>query len=106
MFEVDISRALQKLQEMAELGLLGAFGAVASTAFSVAHKRKVFRLGVFICNVIVAAFVGNVMGALLGDSPHKDSTIMLCGFFAYPLLEALEARVKGTIEQVLGRVKL
>lgn len=106
MFDVDFSRAIQKLQEMAELGLLGAFGAIASTAFTVAHKKKAFRLVLFVCNVVVAAFVGNVVGALLGDSPHKDGLIMLCGFFAYPILEVLEERARGIIERVLGRAQM
>lgn len=106
MFEFDFSRAMQRLTEMAEWGLLGAFGAIASTAFTIARKKKVFKLTLFFCNVIVAVFVGNVVGAFIGESEFRDGAIMLCGFFAYPILEAAEERAKAFFGSIINRIKL
>jgi hypothetical protein len=84
------------------LGLLGAFGGIANFYYLNATKNRKFLWGVLVANVILAAFLGKALGGLIPEeNQFRDSIVMLLGFFAFPVVHALEARFIAFIDRLL-----
>ena len=95
-------RFLEGLLIWGHLGLLGAFGGVANFYYLNATKNRKFLWGVLFANVILAAFLGKALGGLIAeDNQFRDSIVMLLGFFAFPVVHALEARFIAALDRLL-----
>lgn len=79
---------------------LGGFGGAASHVFL--NRGKKFVVSLFLGNVFIAMFAAKALGGFVPPSEYRDSLLMLLGFFAYPILTALEATV---VERVLAFFK-
>lgn len=101
----DWSSLVERIGKMAEPGMLGAIGAVANWAYvTVTQPGKPVRVLVLFCNIVVSFYVGNVVGEFLDtDSPNRDGMILVCGFFAYPILGFVELHLKRVLGKLLGK---
>lgn len=85
-----------------QLGILGAFGGVANFYYLNATKNRKFLWGVLLANVILAFFLGRAIGGMIPqENPVRDSIVMLVGFFAFPIVHALEARFIALLDRLL-----
>ncbi len=75
-------------------GYLAIFGGASYYLWKVTQGKK-FNMLSFIINLILAFFVGFVMGKFLPDGlsiNYRDGLISISGFLAFPILELLEDR--------------
>jgi fluoride ion exporter CrcB/FEX len=95
-------RFLEGALSWGHLGLLGAFGGIANFYYLNATKNRKFVWGVLAANVILAAFLGKSLGGMISEeNEFRDSIVMLLGFFAFPVVHALEARFIAFLDRTL-----
>jgi len=103
---VDIADRLMKFLEgmlsWGHLGILGAFGGIANFYYLNATKNRTFLWGLLCANVILAFFLGKVLGGFISEeNEFRDGIVMLIGFFAFPIVHVLESRVVAFIDRLL-----
>ena len=92
----------EEILSWSSLGVLGAFGGVANFYYLNATKNRAFAWGLLAANVVVAFFIGRVVGGFIDpDNQFRDSIAMLLGFFSFPVVHILEARLVAIINRVL-----
>lgn len=97
-----VVRGLENLLSWGHLGVLGSFGGVANFYYLNATKNRKFLWGVLVANVVVAFFLGRVLGSFISEeNQFRDGIVMLFGFFAFPLVHVLESRVVAYLDRVL-----
>lgn len=85
-----------------QLGILGAFGGIANYYYLNVTKNRKFLWGVLFANIILAFFLGKVLGSFIDEgNEFRDGIVMLIGFFAFPIINILEARVVAFIDRLL-----
>uniref|UniRef100_A0A6M3M342 Holin n=1 Tax=viral metagenome TaxID=1070528 RepID=A0A6M3M342_9ZZZZ len=104
---MDIADRLMKFLEgvlsWGHLGILGSFGGIANYYYLNATKNRTFLWGLLCANVVLAFFLGKVLGGFIPeDNEFRDSIVMLIGFFAFPIVNILEARVVAYIDRLLS----
>lgn len=80
--------------------LLGAFGGSASHVFL--NRGKRFAVWIFLGNAFVSAFAAKAVGGFVPSSEYRDSLLMLIGFFAFPILAALQNKVVAWVEKLFA----
>lgn len=103
---MDIVSKLVKFLEEAvswgQLGFLGAFGGIANYYYLTVTKNRKFLWGLLSANIVLAFFLGKVLGGFIDESNEfRDGIVMLIGFFAFPIINVLEARVVAFIDKLL-----
>lgn len=97
---IDWERFITRAAELVALGVLGAFGGIANYVYNSVKRHKTFSFWLFLANMVLAAFVGVVVGQFISlDNNYRDGYIMAFGFSAYPVLELLEDRVKAYLDR-------
>lgn len=97
---IEWERVVTRVAELTALGVLGAFGGIANYVYNSVKKSRAFSIWLFLANMVLAAFVGVMVGQFIGlDNPYRDGYIMAFGFSAYPVLELLEDRVRAYLNR-------
>lgn len=97
---IDWERVVARAAELIALGVLGAFGGIANYVYNSVKRHKTFSFWLFMANMVLAAFVGMMVGQFIDlDNPYRDGYIMAFGFAAYPVLELLEDRVRAYLDK-------
>lgn len=96
------TRAVEAAIVWGNLGVLGAFGGIANFYYLNATKERAFVWGVLAANVVVAFFIGQVLGGFIGsDNQFRDGLVMLFGFFSFPVVHLLESRIVALVDKLL-----
>lgn len=95
-------RFVEEALSWGHLGILGAFGGITNFYYLNATKNRKFLWGVLCANVILAFFLGKVLGGFISEeNEFRDGIVMLIGFFAFPIVHVLESRVVAYLDHVL-----
>lgn len=90
----DLEKLIERGVEFIWLGALGTFGGIANYVYSSVDGNRRFVWGMFVANVILACFVGVLVGQFIDlENPYRDGYIMAAGFCAYPILQAVQRRI-------------
>lgn len=103
-------RIIAKLCELFQFGLLASFGGLANYLYVTVHREKPFSMWMMVANLVLAFYVGNLVGSFLAESSYRDGILMAAGFVTYPILALLEQRSKrvlgaladGALTRILG----
>lgn len=103
-------RLLAKLYEMLQFGLLASLGGLANYLYVTVHREKPFSMWLMVANLLLAFYVGNLVGSFIAESQYRDGILMACGFVTYPILALMEQRSKrvlgaladGALTRLLG----
>ena len=91
----------QKFLNLLQAGMLASFGGVASYLYHITQGRVKFSWLLFAANIILAFFVGDVVGEFIAsDHQHRDGLIMVAGFCTYPMLGFLELQFRKFLNKV------
>lgn len=83
--------------------MLAAFGGIVGHLVDVSHSQVAFSWKSFFIAVLVAFFVGQVLGTWLpGNVPGRDGILMVAGTSGYPLLVIMQERIRRVVEQTSG----
>ena len=97
-----LMRWLETALSWSQLGVLGTFGGIANFYYLNATKNRKFVWGVLVANAVVAFVLGKSIGSFIPETNlYRDGLVMLIGFFAFPLVHVLEAKVIGFVERIL-----
>lgn len=82
---------LDKLYDFLAAGLLSAFGGISAYLYTTFRNGESFRIIAFLINIVLAFFLGNVVGNFIPQSfEYRDGILMIAGFSTWPLLGILE----------------
>lgn len=91
---------IDKASGIVKAGLLASFGGLVGHLVDVVHRKATFSWLSFFVAILVAFFVGQVLGEWLPhELPGRDGILMVSGTSGYPVLVLLQERVKGLIRQ-------
>lgn len=84
-------------------GILGAIGGVANYYYLNVTKNRKFVWGALLANAILAFFLGRALSGMLPleEGETREGLVMLIGFFAFPILHALETHVVAMVGRLL-----
>lgn len=84
-----------RLSELFTAGLLASVGGAAQSLYSHVRGDKPLSISLFLINVALAFFVGNVVGGLLPKAyEYRDSILLVSGFSMYPILNMFNVYVE------------
>ena len=82
----------EKLVALANVAVATTMGAVTRVLHSTFIKGEEFGLGRSIAILVIAVFVGSVIGSVLPDDMHyRDGILLAAGFSCLELLEIINA---------------
>lgn len=82
-------------------GLLAAFGGLVGHLVDNINRGKKFSWFAFLVAVLVAFFVGQVLGDWLpSDMKGRDGVLMVAGTSGYPLLSAMQDMVMKFVRKI------
>lgn len=94
-----------RLGELATAGVFASFGGAAQTLYAHARGDKSISFWMFVINIVLAFFVGNVVGGIIPKSfEYRDSILMICGFTTYPILTLLSEYGKKFAEKLFKNI--
>ncbi|BAU39964.1 hypothetical protein [Ralstonia phage RSP15] len=86
---------LSKLLDFLAAGLLSTFGGISAYLYTTFRKGESFKFTGFVINVVLAFFLGNVVGSFLPQTfEYRDGILMIAGFSTWPLLGIMEVYVE------------
>ncbi|NBB11805.1 hypothetical protein [Pseudomonas sp. SLFW] len=89
---------LEFILAWSQFGLLGTLGGLASYFYPPSTDVR-FTWRNFIGKLVISFFIGKVAGEFIpNENTFKSGYIMVLGFFAYPVLAVIEAKVKTWVE--------
>lgn len=98
--EQVVNELAQKFCGYSVAGILSLFGGGASYVYDTVKKGKKFNIALFLANLFLAFFVGNVVGEFIPHELHyRDGLIMICGFSTWPVLDLLQDRGLALIKK-------
>ncbi len=104
---MNLTALIDRALEMGQYGLLASFGAVANYFYATWMQGKPFVWKMFIANIVLAFFAGNMAGEFIApETKFRDGIIMACGYCAFPLLAIFEAVVLSKFKDFLSTIKL
>ena len=80
-----------KVAEFISTGVIWSFGGASFYLYKVS-KWQSFKFWMFLINLILAFFIGYVIGKFLEPSNYRDGIIAISGFSSFPILELLEKK--------------
>lgn len=86
---------------MIKSGALAAFGGLVGYLVDVANTDKKFSWVAYSVFVFTAFFVGQVLDSWLPfDMPGRGGVLMVAGTTAYPVLQAMRAKVISLVDKL------
>lgn len=86
---------LSKLLDFLAAGLLSTFGGISAYLYTTFKRGEAFRFTPFLINVVLAFFLGNVVGSFIPQSfEYRDGILMIAGFSTWPILGLMEVYVE------------
>lgn len=96
---------LNRMGDLAAASLLAAMGGAASTLYAHVKDDKPLSLTIFFINVLLAGFVGQVVGSLIpADFAYRDGLLLSAGFCTFPILGLLQTYTTQGFEKLMGKV--
>ena len=92
---------LSKLWDILSTGAIGAFGGASFYLYKVSRGQD-FKFSLFVINMLLAFFIGYVVGKFLSPSDYRDGIIAISGFSSFPILDFLEKRWLYIVVQATG----
>lgn len=91
----------QKALAFLQVGALASLGGMAAYLYHVTQGRVKFSWIIFVINVFLAFFVGNVVGEFLDvGHKHRDGLLMVAGFCTYPTLGFIESQFRKILNRM------
>lgn len=97
---------LERIMEAATVGILATAGGVANYLHAVYIKRqKEFSVVMFVMNILLAFFVGNLVGSFLEQSyRYRDGIIMMAGYCTFPILSIIDTHGRLLIKKLIKKI--
>lgn len=96
---------IDRMADLAAASLLAAMGGAASTLYAHVKDDKPVSITIFIINILLAGFVGQVVGSLIpGSFAYRDGVLLAAGFCTFPILGLLQAYTTKAAEKMLGKM--
>lgn len=100
-----VQNFMDRLADLAAAGLLAAFGGAASVLYSHVKDDKPLSVTIFFVNVILAGFVGQVIGSLIPiDFAYRDGLLLSAGFCTFPILGLLQTYTTAAAEKLMQKI--
>lgn len=96
---------IDRVGELVAAGMLASMGGAASTLYAHVKEDKPLSFVSFIINVLLAGFVGQVVGSFIPlDFTYRDGILLSAGFCTFPILGLLQTYTTKFVEKILGKV--
>lgn len=93
-----------KLIELFTAGLLASMGGAAQTLYTHVREDKPLNFWLFIINLFLAFFVGQVVGSFVPtDFIYRDGVLLVAGFTTYPILGVIQDQAGEYVKKILNR---
>lgn len=93
---------IEKSLDLLEVGIFACLGGAAAYLRSTVldPDGPPFRFMVFVANISVAFIVGLMVGEFFEGHQYRDGILIACGYACFPILDAVEAKVRSTVKNV------
>lgn len=94
-----------KIVKILQFGSLAGFGAAANYLYVTVMQGKKFLWAMFLANLFIAFFTGNLVGAFLPEAhDFRDGIIMASGYCAFPVLAIVEVGFTRSVKRFINTV--
>lgn len=101
-----VTAFVDRISELAAAGVLASFGGAAQALYQLYKGDKPFSVVSFGICVILAFFVGQVVGSMIPPSLEKyhDGLLLMSGFCVFPILDIFNAYMSKLVKSLLNKI--
>lgn len=103
---MTVSSFFDRISDLAAAGVLASFGGAAQALYQLYKGDKPFSIIGFCITVLLAFFVGQIVGSLIPPnlSQYHDGLLLMSGFCVFPVLDVFNAYTSKMVRGMLNRV--
>jgi hypothetical protein len=96
---------IDRMADLAAAGMLAAFGGAASVLYSHVKDDKPLSVTLFVINILLAGFVGQLVGSLIPhDFAYRDGLLLSAGFCTFPILGLVQTYTTAGAEKLMSKI--
>lgn len=96
---------IDRMADLAAAGMLAAFGGAASVLYTHVKEDKPLSVTLFFMNVLLAGFVGQVIGSFIpANFAYRDGMLLSAGFCTFPILGILQTYTTAAAEKMMQKI--
>jgi hypothetical protein len=103
---MTVSAFIDRISDLAAAGVLASFGGAAQALYQLYKGDKPFSIVSFAICVVLAFFVGQVVGSIIPTSLEKyhDGLLLMSGFCVFPILDIFNAYMAKLVRSLLNKI--